>query len=120
MAMLMVNVAALVAIAMLVVAAPPLTEAAISCGQVVQSLTPCLGYVQGGGVGPVPAPCCSGIKQLNSAAKTTPDRQAACKCLKSLAGSYPGFAGTAAAMPGKCGVKIPYKISSSIDCSKIK
>ncbi|XP_071689794.1 non-specific lipid-transfer protein-like [Rutidosis leptorrhynchoides] len=96
----------------------PYAEAAISCGSVASKLAPCIGYLKSGGA--VPAGCCSGVKALNSAAKSTPDRQATCGCLKSAASSISGInQGNAASLPGKCGVSIPYSISPSIDCSKV-
>lgn len=101
----------------MVVAAPAAVEATITCGQVASAVGPCASYLQKGGS--VPAGCCSGIKSLNSAAKTTVDRQAACKCLKTFSGSIPGINfGLASGLPGKCGVSVPYKISPSTDCSK--
>ncbi|CAH1441389.1 unnamed protein product [Lactuca virosa] len=98
------------------VVAAPYAEAAITCGQVVSSLSPCIPYLKNGGA--VPPACCSGVKSLNSAAKTTPDRQTACGCLKSASGGV--NLGNAASLPGKCGVSIPYKISPSTDCSKVQ
>ncbi|KAL6998274.1 hypothetical protein U1Q18_008400, partial [Sarracenia purpurea var. burkii] len=56
---------------------------------------------------------------LNNAARTTPDRQAACRCLKSSVGAVKGVnIGLAGSLPGKCGVNIPYKISLQTDCTK--
>ncbi|GMH10021.1 hypothetical protein Nepgr_011862 [Nepenthes gracilis] len=117
---MLLKLAFAVVMALAVVVVTPPAEAAIACNKVVTSLRPCLGYITGGGSGKVPAPCCSGIKSLNSAAKTTPDRQAVCNCLKTLATNFGAYIGTVAGVPGKCGVNIPYKISTSIDCSKVK
>ncbi|WP_431194237.1 non-specific lipid-transfer protein [Listeria monocytogenes] len=91
---------------------------AITCGQVASGVSPCIGYLRRGG--PVPPACCSGIRGLSNAARTKPDRQTACRCLKSAAGSISGinFA-LAAGLPGKCGVSIPYKISPSTDCNRV-
>ncbi|XP_076887049.1 non-specific lipid-transfer protein-like [Bidens hawaiensis] len=112
----MAKIAMMVLCAVVVVA--PYAEA-LSCGQVSSSLAPCIGYLTKGGV--VPPGCCNGVKSLNNAAKTTPDRQAACNCLKSAYGSINGIkAANAAGLPGKCGVSIPYKISPSTDCSKVQ
>lgn len=98
-------------------AAPLKVEAAITCGQVTSGLMPCIGYLQNGGT--LPPACCSGIKSLNNAAKTTPDRQATCNCLKNVAKQFPkNVVAGAAGLPGKCGVDVPYKISPSTDCSK--
>jgi len=94
----------------------PMADAAISCGQVSGALAPCIAYLKSG-AGPSPA-CCAGVKRLNGAATTTPDRQAACNCLKQAAGAISGLnQGAAAALPGKCGVNIPYKISTSTNCA---
>nr|AAT68265.1 lipid transfer protein precursor [Nicotiana glauca] len=112
----MAKVALLVVVCMVAVAVmlTPHADAAISCGQVVTSLTPCINYVRQGG--DIPTACCSGIKTLNSQATSTPDRQTACNCIKSAAGSISGINfGLASSLPGKCGVNLPYKISPSID-----
>uniref|UniRef100_A0A1D1XSW1 Non-specific lipid-transfer protein n=2 Tax=Anthurium amnicola TaxID=1678845 RepID=A0A1D1XSW1_9ARAE len=99
------------------VAAPRPTSSAITCGEVASAIGPCFPYVRN--QGPLTGPCCSGVRGLNSKAVTTPDRQMACGCLKKLA-SLPGLnAGAAGSLPAKCGVKIPYPISTSTDCSKV-
>ncbi|KAK4418845.1 Non-specific lipid-transfer protein [Sesamum alatum] len=101
--------------------ASPQAEAAISCGTVASDLSPCINYVMYGGAGAPPDTCCTGIKTLYNQATTTADRQAVCGCLKSVAGqASPTMIGTAAALPGKCGVSIPYQISPSTDCSKVQ
>nr|AND94601.1 lipid transfer protein [Hordeum vulgare subsp. vulgare] len=99
--------------AMLIVAA----DAAISCGQVSSALSPCISYARGNGAKP-PVTCCSGVKRLAGAAQSTADKQAACKCIKSAAGGL--NAGKAAGIPSMCGVSVPYAISASVDCSKIR
>ncbi|AES87466.2 Lipid transfer protein [Medicago truncatula] len=97
----------------------PMADAAISCGTVTSALGPCIGYLKGG-PGPSPA-CCGGVKRLNGAAATTPDRQAACNCLKQAAGAISGLnTAAASALPGKCGVNIPYKISTSTNCATVR
>ncbi|KAL7106191.1 hypothetical protein ACP275_07G096700 [Erythranthe tilingii] len=104
------------AVLVTMVAVVPRGEAAIGCGAVVSYMKPCLPYVTGNS--PLGG-CCGGIKSLNSAAKTTTDRQSVCVCLKSLASSFSGVNfGKAAGLPATCGVNIPYKISPSTDCSK--
>ena len=110
-------VAALFALALaLVLISAPYAESAISCGTVVSYIGPCVNYARG--VGPLPAGCCSGVRTLNSIAKTTPDRQQACGCLKSAALKISGLnPSLAAGIPGKCGVNLPYTISTSINCA---
>ena len=92
-------------------------DAAISCGQVTSALSPCISYARGNGASPSAA-CCSGVRSLASSARSTADKQAACKCIKSAAAGL--NAGKAAGIPTKCGVSVPYAISSSVDCSKIR
>ncbi|MFX6536343.1 non-specific lipid-transfer protein [Acinetobacter baumannii] len=107
----------LVIATVLLVAVVPHSEA-IGCNDVVRYLTPCLGYLTG------PRPiggCCGGVQGLYGAARSTPDRQAVCTCLKSLAGSYRGVdLNKAAGLPRTCGVNIPYKISPSTNCATVR
>nr|ABK21290.1 unknown [Picea sitchensis]ABK26772.1 unknown [Picea sitchensis] len=93
-------------------------EAAISCSTVISDLVPCLSYVAGSAANPTAA-CCNGVKALNAAAKTTPDRQAACKCIKSAAASYKYNSGKAGKIPGLCGVSVSFPISASVNCNAI-
>ncbi|MED6199179.1 hypothetical protein PIB30_073479 [Stylosanthes scabra] len=114
-----IKVIACVFMVCMAIVGAPMVQAGISCGQVNSALAPCIQYLRGGAA--VPPACCSGVKGLVGAAKTTPDRQAACNCLKSAAGSISGINyGNAASLPGKCGVSIPYKISPSTNCATIK
>ncbi|XP_024974820.1 non-specific lipid-transfer protein 1-like [Cynara cardunculus var. scolymus] len=114
------KVALMVLFCLMVATAPPYTaEGAMTCQMVVSSLTPCASYLTRGG--PVPASCCSGITSLYKAATTTTDRQTACRCMEQAAGMVPGIdLNNAGSLPGKCGVKIPYKISPTTDCSKVQ
>ncbi|KAL5706804.1 hypothetical protein ACHQM5_024925 [Ranunculus cassubicifolius] len=110
-------VTVILSIMVVLAVAAPYAEGNISCSDIISRLTPCLGYLQSGGV--VPAPCCSVVKALNSLAKTTPDRRTACACLKRAAGSVTGInPSMASSLPGKCGVNIGYPISYNVDCSK--
>ena len=105
-------------VAAVLLAAATTSEAAVTCGQVNSAIGPCLAYARGSGSSPSAA-CCSGVRSLNSAARSTADKRAACNCLKSAAGAVSGLnAGNAASIPSKCGVSIPYTISTSIDCSR--
>jgi hypothetical protein len=98
----------------LMLAAPAV---AITCGQVDTAVRPCLPFARGE-PGPS-AECCTGVKNVHNQARSTADRQTACNCLKSVAAGISGLnLGNAAAIPSKCGVKIPYTISPNIDCSK--
>ncbi|CAN6325616.1 unnamed protein product, partial [Urochloa humidicola] len=97
--------------AVVLLAAASTSEAAVTCGQVNSAIGPCLAYARGQGSAPS-AGCCSGVRSLNSAAKTTADRRTACNCLKSAAGRISGLNAANAA-------SIPYSISTSTDCSRV-
>ncbi|KAE9610819.1 putative plant lipid transfer protein/Par allergen [Lupinus albus] len=112
-----IKVACLVLMCMAVVAAP-IAQATISCGQVTSKLAPCINFLRFGG--PVSGGCCGGVRALVAAAQSTADKQAACNCLKSAAGAIKFNPTNAAALPGKCGVRIPYKISTSTNCASIR
>ncbi|CAJ2655504.1 unnamed protein product [Trifolium pratense] len=113
------KVACVVLVMCMVIAFAPMAEAAISCGAVNGALAPCIVYLRGGR-GPSPA-CCAGVRRLKAAATTTPARQAACNCLKSAARGISGLNNNnAGALPGRCGVSIPYKISTSTNCATIR
>ncbi|KAG4129602.1 hypothetical protein ERO13_D09G091600v2 [Gossypium hirsutum] len=99
----------------------PLAEGAISCGQVISALAPCIPYVRNNGAGGVPASCCNGIRSLNEAAQSTPERQSACNCVKALAASISGINyDLTNKLPGMCGVHSPFKISPSTNCKSVK
>ncbi|KAF5202181.1 Non-specific lipid-transfer protein [Thalictrum thalictroides] len=108
-----------VLVAGMLVASVPYAQA-LTCNNVYTSLYPCLSYISGNG-GPVPIPCCTGIKSLNAAAKTTPDRQTVCRCLTQIAKGATGInTKLIASLPSQCRVYIPYTLSPNIDCSKIR
>ncbi|XP_042029081.1 non-specific lipid-transfer protein 3-like [Salvia splendens] len=109
----------LIAVALIAAVAAPLSDAAISCTAVLHYVTPCKPYVTGGG--PI-GPCCSGARSLNAAARTTSDRQKVCNCLKSETGRGYTQANLKKAeeIPSRCGINIPYKISRSTDCAKVR
>nr|AGN56421.1 non-specific lipid transfer protein 1 [Linum usitatissimum] len=96
--------------------AAPITVSGLTCGQVSSGMAACLTYLTGRA--PVTPACCNGMRGLLNMAKTTADRRLACTCLKTAAGNVPGLnPAIAAGLPGKCGVKIPYKISTSTNCN---
>ncbi|MFQ6664776.1 hypothetical protein Gotur_031766 [Gossypium turneri] len=91
--------------------------AAITCEQVTYLLIPCISYgVFGGTVAPS---CCTGIKTLDAAAKTTEDRRKKCNCIKEGAAKIPGLNyDRVNEIPAKCGTTCPYKVTPDVDCSK--
>ncbi|XP_051180146.1 probable non-specific lipid-transfer protein 3 [Lolium perenne] len=94
-------------------------SAAVTCGQVGSSLAPCIPYATGKSA-TLSQGCCSGMKSLNAMARTSADRQAVCRCLKSLAGSVKSVdLGVVAGAPAKCGVSVPFPINMSTDCNKV-
>ncbi|KAI0501849.1 hypothetical protein KFK09_016794 [Dendrobium nobile] len=112
--------AAVLMAAVLVAVLSTSSEAAMSCSVVFRNLMPCLGYLQSGGNSAPPTPCCDGISALMAQANVKADRQTACNCLKTAAASVTGINfKLAGALPQRCGVNIPYKISPSTDCTKV-
>uniref|UniRef100_A0A0E0C9K7 Non-specific lipid-transfer protein n=1 Tax=Oryza meridionalis TaxID=40149 RepID=A0A0E0C9K7_9ORYZ len=113
------TLAVVVVLVAAVVAPPTAVRAAISCSAVYNTLMPCLPYVQAGGT--VPRACCGGIQSLLAAANNTPDRRTICGCLKNVANGASGgpYITRAAALPSKCNVSLPYKISTSVNCNAI-
>uniref|UniRef100_A0A803MHX6 Non-specific lipid-transfer protein n=1 Tax=Chenopodium quinoa TaxID=63459 RepID=A0A803MHX6_CHEQI len=104
------------AVLMCMVVIAPHAEAALTCSTVTKDIAQCISYLKGGD-SPSDA-CCSGVKTLKSLASTPEDKKTACNCLKTAAASVSGLDATkAAALPGKCGVSIPYSISPQTDCS---
>ena len=92
-------------------------SAALTCGQVDSKLAQCVPYATGKGA--LSTACCNGVRGLNALAKSSPDRQAACKCLKQLAASIKAIdMGKVSGVPAKCGVSVPFPISLSTDCNK--
>ncbi|WVZ88276.1 hypothetical protein U9M48_034813 [Paspalum notatum var. saurae] len=114
------QVAAAAVVALLLVAAAAPGTVAVTCGQVVGYITPCLSYAMGRAAAPGPA-CCAGVRSLADAARTAADRQATCNCLKqATAGMGALKPDLVAGIPAKCGVNIPYPISRTTDCSKVQ
>ncbi|TLO70655.1 hypothetical protein FEG37_18550 [Acinetobacter baumannii] len=120
MASMFMKLSCMVVVMMVVLLALSAPEVeAVTCGQVVSAVAPCLGYLRNGGA--PPPVCCNGIRGLRNQARTTADRKTICNCLKSASSSYRGVSGNyAASLPGKCGVNLPYKISPSTDCNRIQ
>ncbi|KAK9986290.1 hypothetical protein SO802_031241 [Lithocarpus litseifolius] len=101
------------------IAIVPIAQATITCTQISNNVLPCIAYLRSNGASPPPKSCCQGIKNLLGLAKTTPDRQATCNCIKAAAGGISGLnSASVADLPKNCGVNISYKISPSTDCSK--
>ncbi|CAL9003980.1 unnamed protein product [Prunus brigantina] len=93
------------------------SEATITCSDVTNDLRPCLSYLVNGS-GKPPAACCTGASALASAASTPADKKAACGCIKSAAQKINLKVQLAQALPGNCGINLPFTISPNTDCSK--
>ncbi|XP_042015312.1 non-specific lipid-transfer protein 8-like [Salvia splendens] len=101
-----------------VLAAVVAPSRAITCSDVMKDLRPCINYLKSGS-GTPPSPCCTGASSLASAATTTADKQTACNCIKNAAKSITIKPELAKALPGNCGISMPFQISPNVDCSKI-
>lgn len=104
-------------IACLLVMSQPRVVSALTCDELVPYLWPCMTYVEG--TGPLTDSCCKGVKDLNDKTKNSQDRRAVCNCLKKAAScNSVAKSKIVSGIPSKCGINIPYTISSSTDCSK--
>ncbi|KAK9920250.1 hypothetical protein M0R45_028808 [Rubus argutus] len=93
------------------------SEAAMTCKQIENKMVPCVAYLTKGGS--PSAGCCFNLRNMVNSAKTTPDRQNACKCLQGAAAKIQGIKqNNAAKLPSSCGVNIPFKISMSTNCKR--
>ncbi|KAJ3707675.1 hypothetical protein LUZ61_011380 [Rhynchospora tenuis] len=110
-------ITAAAAVTILLLIAPHTTNA-ITCSDVTSAVAPCVAYAYSGQGSPS-ASCCNGVRSLNSKMATGDDRRAVCNCLKNLAKTVSFNAGAVAGLPGKCGVNVPFAISTSADCTKI-
>ncbi|KAI5321530.1 hypothetical protein L3X38_030601 [Prunus dulcis] len=119
MAKLLCGVALLPLLICILVTAPCVTNATITCGEVTALLTPCIPFGVFGGT--VPPDCCKGIKGLNAAQNATAeDRRIACSCIQEGAAMIPGINYDRINTLGDvCGSPCPYKVYPSTDCSKV-
>nr|XP_004492086.1 non-specific lipid-transfer protein-like [Cicer arietinum] len=98
----------------------PMVVNAISCSEVIGEIDPCLEYLNGRYSAPS-RECCEGVKNLSHIAHTTSARRATCECLKSAAYSISDLnRHHADALARRCGVKLHYRVSTSIDCNRIR
>ncbi|GMI96025.1 ARABIDOPSIS THALIANA LIPID TRANSFER PROTEIN 1, lipid transfer protein 1, LIPID TRANSFER PROTEIN 1 [Hibiscus trionum] len=99
----------------------PMATTALTCGDVMSETAACIEYLQNKGGKSPPSGCCDGIRNLNNQARTTRDRQTACRCLQTAAKAMRGINyRLAEKLPAKCGVRIPYKISPSTNCNRVR
>ncbi|XLS82640.1 hypothetical protein HN51_048471 [Arachis hypogaea] len=96
-----------------------LTQGAPTCGKIRITLAPCLSYLRRNGDRDlIPRKCCHGVKKVNHGTKNKQDRQSVCKCIKRTTQNVKGLnLKKLANLPQKCGVKLPYKLSPSMDCN---
>ncbi|KAJ0262288.1 Non-specific lipid-transfer protein 2 [Hirschfeldia incana] len=105
-------------LACMIVAGPITANAALNCGTVINTVTPCIGYLTRGTS--LLSACCSGVTNIKSLVRTPLDRQIACRCLKDAANAFPSLnTARAAGLPNACGVTLPYKISKSTNCALV-
>ncbi|KAJ4842418.1 hypothetical protein Tsubulata_050864 [Turnera subulata] len=92
---------------------------AITCQQVDTSLLPCISYLENGGSTPSNE-CCNGVRNIKQITPTTPDRRAACECIKQAASRYHSAIKPDAAiqLPKLCAVDVGVPITPNIDCNQ--
>ncbi|RLN11473.1 non-specific lipid-transfer protein 1-like [Panicum miliaceum] len=113
------TISALAVVALLAAVAfhqQPARAADIACPAVLQDMTPCLPFLQGGDGRPSGA-CCAGVRSLYASADTTAERRATCECLKTAYRQVQAQLSAAQALPDDCGLSLPYVITPDIDCN---
>lgn len=111
------SILAVSAMAILVVLLLPAPGGALTCSDVITDLSPCIQYLVSGKGSPSTA-CCAGASKLASAASTSADKKTACNCMKTTAQKVNTNPAAAQALPGSCGIALPFPVSASVDCSK--
>ncbi|KAL3832883.1 hypothetical protein ACJIZ3_007619 [Penstemon smallii] len=109
--------AAFVLIFLLIISSSP-ASTAITCSDVIKDIKPCFDYLKSGSGSP-PGPCCAGASNLAATAQSTADKQTACGCLKNASKNINLKPELAKALPGKCGISLPFEVSPNVDCTKI-
>ncbi|QHO25009.1 Non-specific lipid-transfer protein [Arachis hypogaea] len=96
-----------------------MTQAVELCGKIDATLVPCVEYLSRN-EHIIPQSCCDGVKNLNAGAKSKEDRQSVCNCIRRMTKNLRGLKpDKLAKLPEQCGVKFPYKLSPSMDCTEV-
>nr|ADY38656.1 putative type 1 non-specific lipid transfer protein precursor [Wolffia arrhiza]AEQ39039.1 putative type 1 non-specific lipid transfer protein precursor [Wolffia arrhiza] len=96
----------------------PYAGGQITCTNARSNVAQCLGYLVGRVASP-PAPCCDGVRRLNSLAgnSTRVAIRAACLCLQGDARKLKALnANRISGIVSNCGVSPPFPISANITC----
>ncbi|KAL5775239.1 hypothetical protein ACOSP7_012796 [Xanthoceras sorbifolium] len=109
---------ALAAIVDMVVMSANCVEAAVTCADALTTIMPCKPFLVDGADKPT-VPCCIGVKNVKDMASNPADRRAICECFKKAAPGMGVDPAKAEALPGLCGVQLPFPIKADIDCTKI-
>ncbi|XP_012083823.1 non-specific lipid-transfer protein 1-like [Jatropha curcas] len=108
--------AGLVILFLVILVAKPGVALEISCASVVSEVAPCLDYITDKTDQPS-RNCCNAMKELDGHAKTIPDWQAACECIKASLVNRKYDAPRIVQLPQQCGLSV--HIPPDLDCSKI-
>ncbi|KAK8684802.1 hypothetical protein V6N13_040818 [Hibiscus sabdariffa] len=99
----------------------PMGTAALSCVDMASQTVACMGYLQNGGGNRPPSSCCNGVRNVIRQARTTRDRQTLCRCLQNAARAFSGSSyRLVESLPGKCRVRITFRINPSTDCNRVR
>ncbi|RWV84944.1 hypothetical protein GW17_00053305 [Ensete ventricosum] len=92
--------------------------AVLPCERMTQMIAPCAPYLTSHAAVPGVG-CCNGVRALPGIAQTHKDRVVICRCLKIVAGHFPGIDNKRAmGLPRLCGLRLNFSFSPSIDCDK--
>ncbi|KAI9177259.1 hypothetical protein LWI28_012948 [Acer negundo] len=95
---------------------------AITCSQVMSSISPCLSYVTGSEGSPSTS-CCDNVRNLKDSNPLRADKQAVCQCIKDQVSerfqNNPGpIMKKASQIPGLCHVNISVPDNFNFDCKR--
>ncbi|BAU03659.1 hypothetical protein VIGAN_UM152600 [Vigna angularis var. angularis] len=92
----------------------PMMVQGITCNEVTTYMSPCLSYLTNGGE--VSDACCGGVRTILGAAGTTSENKLSATVLRKMLITSASTDDYAQALPTRCGVSVPYKISRSTNC----
>ncbi|KAL5773169.1 hypothetical protein ACOSP7_012793 [Xanthoceras sorbifolium] len=97
---------ALTAIVVMVVMSANCVQAAVTCADALTTIMPCKPFLV------------DGADKPTDMASNPADRREICECFKKAAPAMGVDPAKAEALPGLCGVQLPFPIKPDIDCTK--
>lgn len=90
----------------------------VSCGDAVEALIPCEGFLLGSSAPPPNEGCCSSARQLESMADTREKRKEICECFEQTGPSFGVKPERVSAVPKYCNLNISFPADPHYNCNK--